>query len=100
VNVPVVAVVVVAIVSVELPPACTDAGLNVPVAPAARPLTDSATGRGLPAVALVLTVNVVVAPCTTLRLVGVALMAKSLRAKLPGPPARPAAVRFARAKAA
>ena len=46
VNVPVVAVVVVAIVSVELPPACTDAGLNVPVAPAARPLTDSATGPG------------------------------------------------------
>jgi len=72
-------VVVVATVSVELPPACADAGLNVLVAPAGNPLTENAIGRALPDVTAVFTVNVVFAPCTTLPLVGVALMPKSLR---------------------
>jgi len=55
VKVPVVAVFVVVTVRVELCPACTDAGLNVPEAPAASPLIDSAIGFALP-VACVFTV--------------------------------------------
>ena len=76
---PIWAVLVVATVSVELTPAWTDAGLNVPVAPAGNPLTENVTGRALPDATVVFTVNVVFAPCTTLPLDGVALMVKSLR---------------------
>jgi len=100
VNVPAAALVDVATASVEPPPAETVDGLNVAVAPAGTPLTDRTTGRELPAVACVLTVYVVLAPCTTVRLDGEAVIAKSLRASGVGPPVRPAAARFARANAA
>src|SRR6266851_945545 len=79
VNVPVAAVVVVAMVRTELPPAVMDAGLKEPVAPAASPLTERFTERAAPDVACVLTVYVVLEPRTTVWLPGLALIAKSLR---------------------
>jgi hypothetical protein len=77
VNVPVAAVVVVAIVRTEVPPAFTDAGLKVPVAPAASPLTDKLTARAVPDATCVSTVYVVLEPWTTLCADGLALIAKS-----------------------
>ena len=79
-NVPVAAVAVVDTVSVELCPAVTEAGLNVALAPAGRPVAERFTGREAPAVAWVLTVYVVLEPWTTVRLDGVTLIEKSLRA--------------------
>src|SRR2546426_1176459 len=79
-NVPVAAVVVVAIVRTELPPAFTDAGLKLPVAPAPSPLMERLTERGAPDVACVLTLYVVLEPLTTVWLPGLAVIAKSLRA--------------------
>ena len=72
--------VVVETVRTELPPALTDAGLKVPVAPAGRPLTERLTGRGAPEVACVLTVYVVLEPLTTVWLPGLAVIEKSPRA--------------------
>jgi hypothetical protein len=62
---PVVVVAVVVMVSVDEPPAVTLAGLNAPVAPEGRPVTESATLWVLPLTAVVETVNVAEAPCTT-----------------------------------
>jgi hypothetical protein len=76
-NVPVALVAVVATVRVELPPAMTDAGANVPVAPAGRPATDRLTVWAAPEVTCVPTVYVVLEPWTTVWLEGLALMAKS-----------------------
>src|SRR5438128_3638305 len=72
--------VVVETVRTEVPPALTDAGSKLPVAPAGRPLTERLTGRAAPAVACVLTVYVVLEPLTTVWLPGLAAIAKSLRA--------------------
>src|SRR5206468_11840707 len=77
VNVPVAAVDVAAMVRTELPPAVTEAGLKVPVAPAASPLTDRLTVPAGPDVACVLTVYVVLEPWTTVCVEGLALIAKS-----------------------
>src|SRR5579875_538145 len=55
----------VATVSVALPPALTDAGLNVPVAPAGSPLTLSPTVPVNPFTAPVFTVYVVLLPAFT-----------------------------------
>src|SRR5207249_388780 len=68
--------VVVEIVRTELPPALTDAGLNVPVAPAGRPVTERLTGRAAPDVACVLTVYVVLEPLATAWLPGLAAVAR------------------------
>src|SRR5439155_1105908 len=98
VNVPVAAVDVAAMVRTELPPALTDAGLNEPVAPAAKPLTERLTGRAAPDVACVLTVYVVLEPLETVWLPGLAVIAKSLRAYGAMPwPACCCACAFARA---
>src|SRR2546423_970227 len=75
--VPVAAVVVVAIVRTELPPAFTDAGLKVPVAPAPSPLTDKLTVRAVPDATCVLTAYVVLEPWTTVCADGLAAIAKS-----------------------
>lgn len=102
-NVPVAAAAVVETVSVELCPAGTDVGLKLAVAPAGNPVAERLTGRDVPVRTPVLTVYVVVEPWTTVWFVGLALMVKSLRAKLPGPPdcpARCAASALARAKMA
>src|SRR5207247_9805865 len=77
VNVPVAAVDVAAMVRTELSPAVTDAGLKVPVAPAASPLTDRLTVPAGPDVACVLTGYVVLEPWATLCFAGLALIAKS-----------------------
>jgi len=77
VNVPVAAVVVVAMVRTELPPAVTAAGLKEPVAPAGIPLTERLTVRAVPEVTCVFTVYVVLEPWTTLCADGLALIAKS-----------------------
>jgi hypothetical protein len=77
VDVPTAADVVVAIVSVELCPAVTDAGLNVAVAPEGSPLADRVTVRAVPETSCVLIANVVLEPATTVRLAGFALREKS-----------------------
>ena len=59
VNVPVGVETDVVTVSVELPPATTADGENVPVAPAGRPLTESVTVCAFPEVTCVVTVYVV-----------------------------------------
>ena len=77
VNVPVAAVVVVAMVRTELPPAVTDAGLKEPVAPAPSPLTDKVTVRAMPDATCVLTVYMALEPWTTVCADGLAAIAKS-----------------------
>jgi hypothetical protein len=77
VDVPTAAEVVVAIVSVELWPAVTDAGLNVALAPEGSPLAERVTVRAVPDTTRVLTANVVLEPATTVRLDGLALIEKS-----------------------
>jgi hypothetical protein len=77
VDVPTAADVVVAIVSVELCPAVTDAGLNVALAPKGSPLAERVTVRAVPDTTSVLTANVVLEPATTVRLAGLALIEKS-----------------------
>src|SRR5205823_15013405 len=77
VNVPVAAVVVVAMVRTELPPAVTDVGLNEPAAPVPSPLTERVTVCAVPDATCVLTVYVVLEPWTTLCAEGLALIAKS-----------------------
>jgi len=79
-NVPVAAVAVVDTVSVDLCPAVTEAGLKVALAPAGKPVAERVTARGAPAVVCVLTVYVALEPWTTVRLEGVTLTEKSLRA--------------------
>jgi hypothetical protein len=79
-NVPVAAVAVVVTVSVELPPARTEAGAKLALAPADNPLAERVTVRAAPVVTNVLIAYVVVEPWTTVRLDGLALMVKSLRA--------------------
>jgi hypothetical protein len=91
---------VVETVRIEVPPALTDAGLNEPVAPAGNPLTERLTGRGAPDVACVVTVYVVLEPWTTVWLLGIALIAKSLRVNGVMPWAARCACAFARAKIA
>src|SRR5258706_10224280 len=81
-KVPVAAVLVVAIVRIELAPACTVEGLNAPVAPAGNPLSDRLTGLALPVVTCVFTVKVVLEPCTTVRPQSAAPVAESLRPEL------------------
>jgi len=75
--VPVTVVVVVTTVRVELPPAVTDGGANVPVAPEGRPETDRFTFWAVPEATCVFTVYVVLEPWATVWLAGDALMAKS-----------------------
>src|SRR5207248_1238775 len=64
-------------VSVELPPAVTDAGLSVAVAPAGVPFTVRFTVSAEPLVTAVEMVDVPFAPCTSERLAGLALIEKS-----------------------
>ncbi|TME29942.1 MAG: hypothetical protein E6I66_10500 [Chloroflexi bacterium] len=77
VNVPIAADAVVPIVSVELCPAVTSAGLNVALAPEGSPLANRLTVRAVPDATCVLTVYVVLEPATIVRLAGAALMEKS-----------------------
>jgi hypothetical protein len=79
-NVPVAAVAAVDTVSVELWPARTEAGAKLALAPAGNPLAERLTVRAVPAKTSVPTVYVVVEPWTTVRLGGLALIEKSLRA--------------------
>ena len=64
-------------VSVELPPAVTEVGLSVAVAPAGEPLTVRLIVSAEPLVTAVEIVDVPFAPCTSERLAGLALMEKS-----------------------
>src|SRR5205823_4780736 len=64
-------------VSVEAPPAVTEVGLSVALAPAGVPLTVRFTVSALPVVTTVEIVDVPFAPCTSERLAGLALMEKS-----------------------
>ena len=68
----------VAMVSVELPPELTLAGLKEAVAPLGKPLALSATGCAVPDVTAVLIVDVPLEPCVILRLDGFAAIEKSL----------------------
>jgi hypothetical protein len=63
--------------SVELPPAVTEAGLSVAVAPVGEPLTVRFTVSAVPLVRAVEMVDVPLAPWTRDRLVGLALIEKS-----------------------
>jgi hypothetical protein len=65
-------------VRVELPPAPTLVGLNVPLAPEGRPLTDSAMFCEAPEITAVFTVYVVLDPAATVCDVGFGVMLKSL----------------------
>ena len=65
-------------VSVELPPAVTEGGLNDADAPAGSPLADKLTVSALPLVTAVEIVLVPDAPCTADTLFGFALIEKSL----------------------
>jgi hypothetical protein len=65
-------------VSVELPPAVTEVGLRLAVAPVGMPLADRLTVAAEPAVTAVLIVDVPLLPCRRVRLVGEALILKSL----------------------
>jgi hypothetical protein len=67
-------------VSVELPPALTDAGLKTAVVPEGRPLVLNAMLSALPPVIAVEMVEVPVPPCATETLVGFALIEKSFGA--------------------
>jgi hypothetical protein len=78
----------------------TEVGLKLALAPDGNPVAARLTVRAGPVVADVLTVYVVLEPWTTVWLDGLALMEKSLRAKLPSPPARRAASALACAKMA
>ena len=64
-------------VIVEEPPAVTDAGLNVTVTPLGCPLALRLTDCAAPLVTAVEIVDVPLAPCATLRLLGFALIEKS-----------------------
>ena len=64
-------------VRVELPPAVTEVGLTVAVAPAGVPLTVRLTVSAEPLVTAVEIVDVPFAPCTSERLAGLALIEKS-----------------------
>lgn len=66
-----------AIVSVELPPAETDVGLNVAVAPAGTPAIDKLTVCATPVVIAVEIVLVPEVPCRRLNVPGEAEMEKS-----------------------
>ena len=65
------------IVSVEPPPAVTDVGLRVAVAPVGTPETVSEIVSALPEITAVLMVDGLDAPCARERLEGEALMEKS-----------------------
>ena len=65
-------------VRVELPPAVTDAGLRVAVVPAGATLALRLTVPAEPLVTAVLIVAVPLLPCWMLRVVGLALIEKSL----------------------
>jgi hypothetical protein len=58
----------------------TEAGLKLALAPAGNPVAARLTARAVPAVTDVLTVYAVLEPWTTVRLDGLAVMEKSLRA--------------------
>ena len=64
--------------SVEPPPVVTEVGLSVAVAPAGVPVTDRVIVSAEPLVRAVEMVDVPLAPWTKERLVGLALMEKSL----------------------
>src|SRR5207249_10222605 len=64
-------------VSIELPPAVTEVGLSVAVAPAGVPFTVRLTVSAEPLVTAVEMVEVPFAPCTSERLAGLALIEKS-----------------------
>lgn len=64
-------------VRVELPPAVTEVGLSVAVAPAGVPLTVRLIVSALPLVTAVETVESPLAPCANERLAGLALIEKS-----------------------
>jgi len=64
-------------VSVELPPAVTEVGLSVAVAPAGVPFTVRLTVSAEPLVTAVEMVEVPFAPCTSERLAGFAVIEKS-----------------------
>jgi len=76
-KVPVGVAVAVATVRVDAPPAMTELGANAPVAPEGNPVTDRFTVWAAPEVTCVVTVNVVLEPCATVWLDGLALMEKS-----------------------
>src|ERR1041385_2371939 len=63
-------------VSVELPPAVTLAGLNDAVVPAGTPLADRLTVCALPELTAVAIVVEVLVPCAALTLLGLALIVK------------------------
>ncbi len=65
-------------VSVELPPAVTDAGLRLAVTPAGAPLTDRLTVSAEPEIKAVLIDEVPEPPWAKVRDVGLALIEKSL----------------------
>src|SRR5436190_1517432 len=65
-------------VSVDDPPAVTEVGLNVAVAPVGRPDADSDTDSAVPEVTAVLTVAVVPLPAVTVPEFGLTEMEKSL----------------------
>ena len=71
-------------VSVELLPAATDVGLNVPVAPAGKPLTLKLTDPVKPFTTPVFTVYVVPLPGFTVCVLGVADTLKSALSELRG----------------
>jgi len=66
-------------VSVELPPAVTEAGLSEAVVPDGRPLVLSVTDSAAPLVAAVELVELALPPWTAETAVGFALIEKSLR---------------------
>ena len=66
--------------SVELPPAVTELGLNDAVVPEGTPLAESATLSAEPLMTAVEMVDVVLPPCTAETLLGFALIEKSLGA--------------------
>src|SRR5438132_285662 len=71
-------------VSVELPPAVTDAGLNEAVAPEGRPLALSETVCAEPLVTAVAIVDVAVPFCVAETELGLALIEKSFETPQPG----------------
>ena len=70
---------------VELPPAVTEAGLKLAVAPAGTPLTEKETVSAVPLVTAVATVYEVEPPCWTVWLAGLGAMEKSFAAATPQP---------------
>src|SRR2546426_6523930 len=73
-------------VRVELPPAVTEVGFSVAVAPVGVPLTLSPTVSAVPLVTAVLMVEVPLVPCCRLSEPGLELMEKSLGAGAPPQP--------------